>query len=123
MDGFFKQICETTKTRISGFDEEKILRRHIEESFNFITNECRINIQNAANIGSEFAYLCLSITGATYKCNIKIGDLLTESDIIREKLKKYNIPTLATKLQEYFTPFKLQIEKKDNIIITKVTWE
>jgi hypothetical protein len=120
MDDFYKQIRDTTKT---GLDEEKILRRHIDEAYNFIITDCRTNIQNAANIGYEFAYICLSTIGATYKHNIKIGDLLMESDIIREKLKKYNIPTLIVKLQEYFAPFKLQIEKKDNIIITKVSFE
>jgi hypothetical protein len=123
MDEFFKQIRDTTKTRISGFDEEKILRRHVDEAFNFLISECRVNIQNAANIGSEFAYICLSIVDATYKHNIKIGDLLMESDIIHEKLKKYNIPTLNTKLRDFFVPFKLQVEKKDNVIITKVLWD
>jgi hypothetical protein len=115
MDDFYATIKEISKKKKELPNEKEILEKHKHEIFNLITDDYKVNIQNAVNSGSDEAYLCLYITTAKIKNVIHIHDILAETDVIKEKSRLYSVQSLKMDIEKFFHPFKVRLDIMDNL--------
>ncbi len=130
MDDFYKTIKNLFTESVKAaqpptqtqLDEKSILEKHKKEIFDIITENYKIDMQNAATAANDKAYLCLYLPESKYHGVVQIDDLFN-SPVIKEKSSTYKISSLLFDLQEFFKPFELLIEKINNAMAIIVKWQ
>lgn len=116
---FYKEIVQISQTTGSA----NVLRKYIEEIYQYIMKDARTVIKDAAERGNANAVIFAASATAEFKGRIPISGIFEPQKNVRHMMSTNNIVPLMERLTNTFAPFIVSTKTENGFRIIEVAWK